>query len=380
MKSKDENIQKSKERESNTFELEEHKLSEIIKSSEKQFDDINEHSLYVSPSKDLRKNFQKKGVNRQNLKSNLYPESENTSLKNLWSTNHENTKSIQNFLEFCQNTHSRGALMQSDSSFQPDQRSINSKMGRTLKEKLSRQSGKQLFESGIKPKPRTKLFSMRKKAKQQRIASSKHLQLTAKSNSKGVKVIKNSRENSQVRQQITKFHIQKARLSKEDFSFPKHKLRSMFEGATNTKSKKSFLEKKLGLKASMNQTPGHSKMKVSRRQNSIFKETQAKFEENGSSMRAANILQKIVSKDKKRRETKWTPMISKQSLVTNEGVLRKHIKINRTRTREFLGEGDLSESLEFKAKVKKQSQSKVRKNSRFYYKKNLHKQMRLPEV
>ena len=385
-----------KDSESNTFELEEHKLSEIIKSSEKHFD---EHAPpFDSPSKDATPcslNFRKKELSRQNLKANIFPESGGASSKNLWSTKQENSMSIQNFMELCQNTHSRGALMQSDSSMQPEQAREKSKLGKTLKEQLSRRSRKQLFGSALKIKPKSKLFSMRKRAKLSQKASAKLLHQgdskMRKLPSVDSQLLSHSQPNSNL-QQKTRFHIQRAKLSKEDFNFSKPQLEKMFEGWAKSGSKKMVLEKKLALKTCGPRPYIQKPPTNQRRQNSIFEETKDKFEQNLSNSRAANILHKIVSKDKLPVSNLQVQLRKKKSqeISKKNQSIRRRMKVTRARTGEFPEEHsnapsesyangpcrqnslDLSGSLEFKSRV---NRPQCKKAARFYYKKSLKKKM-----
>lgn len=390
---KDLTEEEKEKRDSHTFELEEHKLSEIIKSSEKHFEDQRKSGEFLSPSSKVKLDFLRKEPPRLKLQSNLYPESGEQSAKHLWSTKQENSMHIQNFLESYQNTHSRGALMQSGSSSQNEPTGLNSKLAQNIRRQVSRQTRKKAFGSALKHKSKGKLFSMRKKAKLSQQSSGRHFAVRQDSQLPKTRngeshLLSASELDSQTK--TTKFLIQRATLSKEDFSFPKQKIKNLFEVRKQKSSKKSFLEKKITLNTKFrNCTPSQIE-----RQNSIFEETQAKFEQNISSTKAAHLLQKIVGKEKiclTGREKEKNQKIFKQRrgekvkverTLTREGV---HLK---KKTEEFSKKDrhsqnnslNLSDSVGFGSKINKENKKKSNKKNRFYYKKSLQRRLYNQEV
>lgn len=361
---------------SNTFELEEHKSSEIIKSSGKISDEENNGDDESSPSAQVKHDFQKKQVSRQNLHSNLYP-AQGTSAKHIWSTQKEISRHIPQFFESQQKTQSKlsGTL---GISYNGD--SLNANLTQHLKRQMSRQNRKSGYTSGAKSQSKNKLFSMRKQAKLS--------QKNADQNSRrqDSKVLSGSGLKTPLIQKNTKFLIDRAKLSKEDFSFPGQKLASLFEMRKQQSSKKSLLEKKIIMQARLDRNGKSNKQMRCERQNSIFEEAQAKFEQNSSSTRAALLLQKIVAKDKSPLSRLGAKIKTGQrSRPKKTG----KFKMKRTHTRDF-GRGpandsqskfmtqrrrasrneslDLSESMGMT-----HSKMNSRRADRFFYKKSLKK-------
>lgn len=366
---------------SNTFELEEHKLSEIIKSSEKHTEE-NEHCTN-STSNSNKYDFNKKEPIRQNLKNNLYPQSSGNSMKNIWTTQNQISQNSNNFLEsFLKSKNSgRGGTISKIEDL------VKDKMVHELRKKLIRQSQNSNFESSFKNKSKGKLFSMRKKNKLSQASSKNPKRMECN-------VLSTPSQKNLIAQKSTKFHINKANLSKEDFSFPKHKLNTLFELRKQKSSKKSLLEKKIMLQTKYSRNRTASKGIKANRQHSIFEEAQAKFKQNESSIRAADLLQKIVSKDK-------SPL-SRLGIKVNKEIMKSsrnnsnRFKVKRTKTRDFGERTNIqSESryLRNKATLSKgesldlskcsnnnQNQTGKKKKGHFYFKKSLQKQFYNQEV
>lgn len=358
---------------SNTFELEEHKLSEIIKSGGKTSQNEPSHLEQESPADPVKQDFQKKQLSRQNLHSNLYP-TQNSSAKNVWSTQKDHLRQIPHFFESHQDTQTKlsGTLGNSQ-----NENSLSTNLAQHLKRKRSRQSGKGAFNSGLKSQSKGKLFSMRKQVKMS--------QQKAEQNSRRLesKLLSASEMKTKLVQKNTKLMIDRAKLSKEDFSFPGRKLASLFEMRKQKSSKKSLLEKKIILQARLDRKEHSTNLIRCERQNSIFEETQAKFEQNSSSTRAALLLQKIVTKDK----SPLSRLGAQLKTGPNGGNKKSRVQVKRTRTREFGKDPEngsqtkylahrrhapRNESLDLSESMRGgQSKTNSRRKDRFFYKKSL---------
>lgn len=353
----------------------------------------------------IRQNFIKKELPRQNLQKNLYPQMSGKSRKNIWSSKQNNSQNTKNIFESYQKTQSRGLIMHSGSLSQNDQNSFNTNLVENLKRKLNRQSRKASFETSLKHKSKGKLYSMRKQAKISQLASEKQRNLQQDSNNINCQIIDpnmlsmNDLKNHMLRQN-TKLHFEKAKLSKEDFNLQNRKPNNLYINNQNKPSKKSFLENKIGFKTRYYNNEISNNQ--SRRQNSIFEETQAKFERNLSSSRASELLHKIVSKDKSplsSRGIKISQKKFKKSFPHKNESQKKFYKVKRTKTKEYTDGSNLkskinpykkrrqqfkNDSLNLSDSVgfhpNKENQVDSRNYNKFYYKKSLKKNVYNQEV
>lgn len=249
--------------------------------------------------------------------------SKGSSAKNLWSTTKEGSPHLPRFLDSRQQTQSKvsGSLSGSAS------RQENSRAPRLAQQlhragrRPSREGG---FDSGAKSQSKGKLFSMRKQAKR-RGAPGKS------GRAPEPKLVLGSGLKAELVQASTRLLIGRAKLSREDFDLPGQKLASLFERRRQESSKRALLEQKLALQSRLERKED-SRLRGAR-QNSIFEETQAKFERNPSSTRAALLLQKIVAKDK-------SPLSRGGALPRRaEGApgqrSERKLRVKRTRTRDF---------------------------------------------
>jgi hypothetical protein len=377
---------------SNTFELEEHKLSEIIKSSEKHTGEI-ESATPLLQSDTPKYDFMKKEPIRQNLQKNLYPQSKGNSAKNIWSSQQQKSQNSNNYLEsFHRTKHSGSGTL--GISISQNESIMNEKMVNHLRRKLICQSKNNNYKSSLKSKSKGKLFSMRKQAKLSQQSSAKNSNYQRLDSN----LLSTPQQNNHLSRRNAKFLIDRAKLSREDFNFPKQKLNSLFEMRKQKSSKKSLLEKKIMLQAkySRNRTPNIGV--IPRKQNSIFEETQAKFEQNASSTRAVNLLQKIVTKERSPINSIGVKKNKKKRKPSNMSNTSNRFKIERTRTRDFgekkyiqsgsryvnnkenLSKGESLDLSKTSHNNAIQNQTGNKKNGKFYYKKSLQKQFYNQEV